>query len=140
MQYKSFQEMIVDKYEIDIVGWPTGIKFAPTSELSDSIGPLEVLRDALVNDECKFVRITNNAQMKRRRDKTAAERAAGIIPPKHVRKVRSDCRNGGSTRVEEDGVNSGEEDDESDDLGEGTSSSVQATSSRPKPRKRARKQ
>jgi hypothetical protein len=54
MNYINYEEAIVQRYGIELVGW-TYDKFVNPSEFSSALGPLRKLIDAINAGECKFV-------------------------------------------------------------------------------------
>ncbi|KAI0702842.1 hypothetical protein BC835DRAFT_1303302 [Cytidiella melzeri] len=106
MNYVNFEEQIVQRYGLAIVGWPANVHFVNPSDLSDSLPPLQGLCDALTNGSCKFVRLTA-AEVKARRERVAADVAAGTIAPRKARKPRKDAgvprRSRKSTAEDENG-------------------------------------
>lgn len=57
MQYVNYEEAIVLKYGIELIGW-THNKFCNPSELSNALEPLHTLLKALNNQSCKFVKLS----------------------------------------------------------------------------------
>ncbi|KAF7372185.1 hypothetical protein MVEN_00077700 [Mycena venus] len=57
MEYVHYEECIVLRYSMELVGW-TANKFANPSELSSSLSILTTLRDALKNGECQWVKLS----------------------------------------------------------------------------------
>ncbi|KAI0699212.1 hypothetical protein BC835DRAFT_1412677 [Cytidiella melzeri] len=106
MNYVNFEEQIVQRYGLAIVGWPANVHFVNPSDLSNSLPPLQGLCDALTNGSCKFVRLTA-AEVKARRERVAADVAAGTITPRKARKPRKDAgvprRSRKSTAEDENG-------------------------------------
>lgn len=89
MAYKNFEQDIVQRYSINLLGWPAGLKFTNPSDLSDSLPPLQALVDALNDDSCKFVQLSAT-ELKARRERTAADIQAGTAIA-HARKQRRDA-------------------------------------------------
>ena len=87
MQYANYEEAIVLKYGIEMVGW-THNKFCNPSELSNSLEPLRTLLEALSNQTCKFVRLSP-AERRAREAKYRADVASGALQVKK-RKTRKD--------------------------------------------------
>jgi hypothetical protein len=90
MNYVRFEDLIVQRYSIDLVGWPANVKFVNPSEMSDSLAPLQELNTALSNGTCKFVALSPTEQ-RARRERVAADEAAGRIAPRKPRKQRKDA-------------------------------------------------
>ncbi|KAF8163958.1 hypothetical protein BJ912DRAFT_864500 [Pholiota molesta] len=88
MQYANYEEAIVLKYGIELVGW-THEKFCNPSELSSSLGPLRTLLDALNDHSCKFVKLSP-LERRDREIKYRANVASGAIVAKQ-RKTRKDA-------------------------------------------------
>ncbi len=87
MQYANYEEAIVLKYGIEMVGW-THEKFCNPSELSNSLEPLRTLLEALNTQTCKFARLSP-AERRAREAKYKADVASGAIQVKK-RKTRKD--------------------------------------------------
>ncbi|KAJ3501325.1 hypothetical protein NLJ89_g9385 [Agrocybe chaxingu] len=87
MQYVNYEELVVQRYSVELVGW-TCEKFINPSELSTSLPPLRRLLDAINNQECKFVKLTP-LQLKKRRAEQQKKIDEGVISVK-TRKPRKD--------------------------------------------------
>lgn len=87
MQYVNYEEDVVHKYDIELVGW-TPDKWCNPSDLTSSLATLRPLLNAIKDGSCKFVTIPP-ADLKVRRAKYDADIAAGRIRGKH-RNQRSD--------------------------------------------------
>jgi hypothetical protein len=90
MNYVNFEDLIVQRYCIDLVGWPANLKFVNPSEMSDSLAPLQELSTALSDGTCKFV-VLSPTEQSARRERVAADKAAGRIVPRKPRKQRKDA-------------------------------------------------
>lgn len=88
MHYVRFEEDIVLRYGIDLVGY-TYEKLVNPSLLSTSILPLKGLLDALENGTCKFVKLSAQ-ERKKRQDTYNLKLTSGEIEPRK-RKRRSDA-------------------------------------------------
>ncbi|KAJ6458481.1 hypothetical protein C8R45DRAFT_764000, partial [Mycena sanguinolenta] len=87
MDYVYYTESIVLKYSVELVGW-TCERFANPSELSSSLAVLSTLRDALKNEDCKWVKL-NPVERKARQELWKADVAAGKLVARS-RNTRSD--------------------------------------------------
>ncbi|KAF7341569.1 hypothetical protein MSAN_02053800 [Mycena sanguinolenta] len=118
MDYIYFEECIVLKYGIDIVGW-TCARFVNPSDLSSSLTVLTTLRDAIRDGTCKFVKLTA-AERKARREKWNADVVAGTVIPRS-RATRSDAgvKRKASERDEDDDEVNSDVPQEDDDTGSG---------------------
>lgn len=88
MNYINYNEAIVQRYGIELVGW-TYDKFVNPSEFSSALGPLRRLIDAINAGNCKFVKLT--AEERRKRLETyKAKIVAGELKARE-RKTRSDA-------------------------------------------------
>ena len=96
MQYVDYEEKIVQRYGIELVGW-TFEKFINPSELSTSLSGLQQLLDAINNGTCKFVKLTA-LQLNERRQALQKNISEGNIPVPKGRKPRKD--RGTKRRVE----------------------------------------
>lgn len=63
MHYKNYEEAIVQRYDIELIGW-TYNKFINPSELSTAIEPPHKLLDVINNGNCKFVKLMKEEQQK----------------------------------------------------------------------------
>jgi hypothetical protein len=88
MNYTHFYETFVVQHKINIVGWPTTVRFINPSELSDSLPPLLELRDSLIEGSCYFKKLSDR-EVKDLTDKWKKGVEAGEIEPMQ-RKVRKD--------------------------------------------------
>ncbi|PPQ82115.1 hypothetical protein CVT25_014277 [Psilocybe cyanescens] len=88
MHYLCFEEDIVLRYGIDLVGY-TYKKLMNPSDLSTSLPLLKALLDALENGTCKFVKLSAQ-ELKKRQDAYNTKLISGEIEP-HKRKRRSDA-------------------------------------------------
>jgi hypothetical protein len=88
MNYINYEEAIVQRYSIELVGW-TYDKFVNPSEFSLALAPLRRLIDAINAGECKFVRLKAEERQKRL-ETYKAKIAAGELKARE-RKTRSDA-------------------------------------------------
>ena len=88
MCYVDYEEKIVQRYGIELVGW-TYEKFVNPSELSTSLPGLQQLLDAINNGTCKFVKLTP-LQLKERRHVLQKNISEGNVPAPKSRKPRKD--------------------------------------------------
>ncbi|KAJ7673734.1 hypothetical protein DFH06DRAFT_915712, partial [Mycena polygramma] len=88
MQFVNYEEDIVLKHGVKLVGW-TADKFVNPSELSSAIPPLQTLLAAIKDGSCKFVKLTTQERLDREA-KYEEDVAAGIRVRKH-RKTRCDA-------------------------------------------------
>ncbi|PPQ90583.1 hypothetical protein CVT25_015107, partial [Psilocybe cyanescens] len=87
MCYTNFEEEIVLRYGVDLIGY-TYKKLVRPYELSSSLPPLQALLDALENGTCKFVKLSSQ-ERKERQSTYSAKLTSGEIES-HKRKHRSD--------------------------------------------------
>ncbi|KAJ3484015.1 hypothetical protein NLJ89_g12016 [Agrocybe chaxingu] len=87
MQYVNYEELVVQRYGVELVGW-TYEKFVNPSELSTSLPPLRQLLDAINNGDCKFRKLTV-AEVKARRQEYQKKVDDGTLPT-NTRKPRKD--------------------------------------------------
>ncbi|KAJ7166463.1 hypothetical protein C8R43DRAFT_1122032 [Mycena crocata] len=87
MAYVWYEEDVVQRHKIKLVGW-TYPELINPSELSTSLPPLNDLHDALKADTCKFVKL-DAAEVASRKTAWLEDVAAGRIERKH-REERSD--------------------------------------------------
>jgi hypothetical protein len=119
MHYVNYEEAIVQRYGIELIGW-TYDKFVNPSELSTAIEPLRKLLDAINNGHCKFVKLTKEERQKRL-ETYRAKIATGELKAQG----RKTCCDAGVKRkgkakktVTNDGSSSDDEEDLSDDTDE----------------------
>jgi hypothetical protein len=116
MQYVNYEEDIVQRYGIVLVGW-TPERFVNPSELSTALGPLRTLLHAINTGECKFIKLSadeRRARLAKYNDKIES----GDVQPRE-RKKRKDAGKkrklkGGSNR-DSDGE-TGYEDEDGDEV------------------------
>ncbi|KAJ7482798.1 hypothetical protein B0H11DRAFT_2193174 [Mycena galericulata] len=128
MQYVWYEEDIVLKYGIILVGW-TFPEIVNPSELSTSLPGLQELYDAIKNDTCKFEKLSSEAK-KARRAKWAADVEAGRMERKH-RETRSDKgvkrkQPAGDDMDEDNGDAGGDDDEEADSRHDSSASAIPA--------------
>ncbi|KAJ3514614.1 hypothetical protein NLJ89_g2284 [Agrocybe chaxingu] len=87
MQYVNYEELIVQRYGVELVGW-TYEKFVNPSELSTSLPALRELLDAINSGECRFAKLSPLA-VKARHIEYQKKVDEGLIPVK-TRKQRKD--------------------------------------------------
>jgi hypothetical protein len=113
MHYTRYEEEIVQRYGIELQGW-TYEKLINPSELSSTLPPLKALRDALVSETCKFVKLTA-AGRKKREEAYMASIASGEVELRK-RKRRSDAGiRKKSKRARKDSAKTGENDEDRDE-------------------------
>ncbi|KAJ6447715.1 hypothetical protein C8R45DRAFT_763325, partial [Mycena sanguinolenta] len=77
MEYMHYEECIVLRYGVVLLGW-TYDKFVNPSELSTSLAALTVLRNALQNGDCRWEKLSRE-ERRARQAKWDAEVADGSI-------------------------------------------------------------
>ena len=88
MCYIDYEEKIVQRYGIELVGW-TYEKFVNPSKLSTSLPGLQQLLNAINNGTCKFVKLTP-LQLYEHRQALQKSISEGTVPAKKGRKPRKD--------------------------------------------------
>ena len=88
MHYIDYEEKIVQRYGIELVGW-TYEKFVNPSELSTSLPGLQQLLDAINNGFCKFVKLIP-LQLIQRRQELQKNISEGNVPAPKGCKPRKD--------------------------------------------------
>jgi hypothetical protein len=88
MQYTDYEERIVQRYGVELIGW-TYEKLVNPSDLSTSHYGLTKLLDAINSGSCKFIKLTQ-AQLKQRREECEKAIEDGSLPAPKPRKVRKD--------------------------------------------------
>jgi hypothetical protein len=87
MQYTNYEELIVQKYHVELKGW-TFEQFVNPSALSTSLLGLKRLLDAINDGHCKFIKLSL-LELKRRREELQKKQIEGTVPVK-TRKPRAD--------------------------------------------------
>jgi hypothetical protein len=87
MQYSNYEELIVQKYHVELKGW-TFEQFVNPSVLSTSLPGLKRLLDAINDGHCKFIKLSH-LELKRRREDLQKKQIEGTAPVK-TRKPRAD--------------------------------------------------
>ncbi|KIL54458.1 hypothetical protein M378DRAFT_54725, partial [Amanita muscaria Koide BX008] len=105
MQYARYEEDIIHRYGVELVGW-TFDKIVNPSQLSSSIGPLRELHDALKGGSCKFIQL--EASEVKMRIATHREKIRTGKLPARQRKMRKDK---GTTRRRKSAIGVTEDDD-----------------------------
>lgn len=111
MQYLYYEEDIVIKEGVDLIGW-TQDRFVNPSELSSSVSVLTELRDVLKDGTCKWVKLTAVERKARKAAWVTAVAAGKVI--QRVRSARSDIGKK-RKRHELEGEEDEDEDDRDDD-------------------------
>ena len=95
MYYVDYEEKIVQRYGIELVGW-TYRKFVNPSELSTSLPGLQQLLDAINNGTCKFIKLTPLQLSERRHalQKSIIDGEGNVLAPK----ARKPCKDRGTKR------------------------------------------
>jgi hypothetical protein len=88
MYYVDYEEKVVQRYSVELVGW-TYEKFVNPSELSTSLPGLQRLLDAINDGTCKFVKLTP-LQLTERRLALQKNINDGNVPAPKGRKPRKD--------------------------------------------------
>ena len=110
MQYANYEELVIQKYGVELQGW-TFEKLVNPSLLSTSLPGLRRLLDAINNGDCKFIKLSP-LEVKKRREELQKKQNEGTAPVK-VRKPRKDR---GTKRPRRKGNKQGlEGDDDGDD-------------------------
>ena len=109
MQYVNYDELIIQKYGVELQGWTFDKLFSP-SQLSTSLPGLRRLLDAINNGDCKFVKL-GPLEVKKRREELQKKQDDGIVPVK-TRKPRKDR---GTKRPRTKGKKTAANDAEDDD-------------------------
>lgn len=87
MSYVNYEQDIVTKHKVELIGWPASIKFANPSEIG-TVDNVRKLRQALKVGECKWI-AQSRGQQAAYAVKLAAKIASGQVAGKK-RKQRSD--------------------------------------------------
>ena len=92
MQYANYDELIIQKYKIELQGW-TFKKLVNPSQLLTSLPGLQRLLDAINNGDCKFVRLSP-LEVKSHHEKLQKKQDNGIVPVKTCKP----CKDHGTKR------------------------------------------
>jgi hypothetical protein len=109
MNYVNYETAIVEKYKVDLVGWPATIKFANPSAIG-TVDDIRALRNALKTGECKWI-IQTKRQQAMHAEMLKNKREAGVAIGKK-RKERSD--KGKKRKMVDESGGDGEEDEGED--------------------------
>ena len=114
MQYANYEELIVQKYEIELQGW-TFEKLANPSLLSTSLPGLRRLLDAINNGDCKFTKLSP-LEVKNRHE-LEKKQNEGTAPVKTLKPCRDcgtkrSCRKGNKQGLERDDDDEEQEEEE----------------------------
>ncbi|KAJ6472627.1 hypothetical protein C8R45DRAFT_765569, partial [Mycena sanguinolenta] len=77
-----FEEDVVQRYDVDLVGWTAGPKPVDPSNLSTSLTVIRTLHNAVQNGDCHFRKL-GRAEAADRRKKWDENVAAGRVTAKH---------------------------------------------------------
>jgi hypothetical protein len=88
MHYADYEEKIVQRYGVELIGW-TYEKLVNPSELSTSLPGLRQLLEAINGGSCKFIKLTQY-QLKQRREEHQKAIESGSLPAPKTRKPRKD--------------------------------------------------
>jgi len=87
MQYANYEELVIQKYGVELQGW-TFEKLVNPSLLSTSLPGLRRLLDAINNGDCKFTKLSP-LEVKKCREELQKKQNEGTAPVK-TRKPRKD--------------------------------------------------
>ncbi|KAJ7765463.1 hypothetical protein DFH07DRAFT_955705 [Mycena maculata] len=130
MQYVWYEEDIVHRYSIVLLGW-TFPQLVNLSELSTSLPALQELYDALKEGRCFFKKLTME-ELATRKEDWLKDVKAGVVERKH-RGTRSDK---GVKRKARDDDSDGKGDGNNNDQQEDDDSDEHDTAPRPQPKRR----
>lgn len=136
MSYVKYERDIVAKHKVQLLGWPTTIKFANPSEIG-TIDDIRKLRLALRGGDCKWV-VQSKRQQVAHAENLAAREAAGD-PGVKKRKERSDKgKTRGKGNENAAAAGSGEKGGKRtrDDNNDGNGGSDNGDDERPRPKKK----
>ena len=140
MNYINYKTSIVQKYHVQLVGWPSDIPFANPHQLT-TIAAAKSLQSALAVSTCKWV-VLSKRQKKEHAEALAASAEGGQVVGRK-RKVRSDKgRKRGKLSVLEDENDDGEDgsnDDQDEKDRPSTAKKQKSSASRKKPIPTAKK-
>lgn len=126
MNYVNYKTSIVQKYHVQLVGWPSDIPFANPHQLT-TIATAKSLQSALAVSTCKWV-VLSKRQQKEHADALEASAEGGQVVGRK-RKIRSDK-----------GKRRGKLPDDEDENGNGESNDEQDENDRPSPGKKQKSQ
>lgn len=132
MNYVNYETIIVLKHKVQLVGWPTGVKFINPADIGPS-DDVKQLHDAINVGDCKWVALTRNEVLERTQTYEAAIAEGKTVGKK--RKERSDKgeKRGPRKEKENQGARKGK------GSGKGKSKEVDAAAPPKKKRKAAEK-
>ncbi|PPQ94883.1 hypothetical protein CVT25_004672 [Psilocybe cyanescens] len=107
MHYIGYEEKIVQRHGIELVGW-TYNKLVNPSKLSTSLPGLQKLLDAINDGSCKFIKLTP-LQLKERREVLQKAIKDGNIPPPGAHRP---CKDRGTKRKRNENCNGSDAENE----------------------------
>ena len=115
MQYANYEELVIQKYGVELQGW-TFEKLVNPSLLSTSLPGLRHLLDAINNGDCKFTKLSP-LEVKKRREELQKKQNEGTAPvktckPRKDRGTKRPCRKGNKQGLEGDDNDDNEEQEE----------------------------
>ena len=115
MQYANYEELIIQKYGIELQGW-TFEKLVNPSLLSTSLPGLQHLLDAINNRDCKFTKL-NPLEVKNCHEELKKKQNEGTAPVKTCKPCRDHgtkrpCRKGNKQGLEHDDNDKEQEEEE----------------------------
>ena len=88
MHYVDYEEKVVQRYGVELIGW-TYEKLVNPSELSTSLPGLRTLLEAINTGSCKFIKLTKD-QLKQRCEEHQKAIEDGSLPASKTRKPRKE--------------------------------------------------
>ena len=112
MQYANYEELVIQKYGVELQGW-TFEKFVNPSLLSTLLPGLRCLLDAINNGDCKFTKLSP-LEVKKCREELQKKQNEGTAPVKtrKDRGTKRPCRKGNKQGLEGNDNDDDEEQEE----------------------------
>jgi hypothetical protein len=99
MCYVKYEQEIIIKHKVKLVGWPTSIKFANPSDIG-TVGNIRKLRQTLKTGECKWI-VQSRGQQAAYAEMLAGKVAAGeqVVKKRKERSDKGKTREKGSKKA-----------------------------------------
>ena len=109
MQYVNYDELIIQKYGVELQGW-TFNKLVSSSQLSTLLPGLRHLLDVINNSDCKFVKLSP-LELKKLHEELQKKQDDGIVPVKTCKPHKDRGTKRPCTKGKKTAVNDAEDDD-----------------------------
>lgn len=111
MNYNNYETSIVDKYKIELIGWPSRVKFANPSQIG-TVDEIRALRFALNSGTCKWHPQSKQSQIAHAAMLQAKHDAGETVGKKRKPRRDKGTRRSGGKRTRREAEESGEDEEE----------------------------